>query len=247
MGPAGTVCGWSCDSCDPSTSGHTGGTAGKEQVGLREESKHTVTEEVVGDVQGLPVRPRGPPDLSWPWGAAGWVPTHTQRGDLHSDKDPSSTEDLEKGYNPLRPSYSLHLSLGRSQRAVVPVALSPKGKQFNQGRKHGRTGWMSIWLGSSACRGICNALLFPFLTVSTKTAASNYWTIRSFPFQENPIVTASCTPWEMVTTWAESQITLGLIMPRSTHVPERYLEEQTITLSQDLRKLECKVSLLSHN
>ena len=31
MGPAGTVCGWSCDSCDPSTSGHTGGTAGKEQ------------------------------------------------------------------------------------------------------------------------------------------------------------------------------------------------------------------------
>ena len=108
-------------------------------MGLWEESKHTVTEEVVGDVQGLTVRPQGSPDLSCPlWWC--WLGPHSHsEGGLHSDKDPSSTEDLEKGYNPLRPSYSLHLSLVRSQRVVVPVAFSPEGKQINQGRKHGRT------------------------------------------------------------------------------------------------------------
>lgn len=52
MAPADTVCGWSDDRCDPSTSGHTGGTAGKEQAGLREELKRAVTEAVSGDVLG---------------------------------------------------------------------------------------------------------------------------------------------------------------------------------------------------
>lgn len=65
MAPADRVSGWSDDRSDPSTSGHTGGRAGKERVGLGKELKCVVTVAVLGDVL-RPDRPRVPPGSSCP-------------------------------------------------------------------------------------------------------------------------------------------------------------------------------------
>lgn len=88
---------------------------------------YVITEAVPRDMGGgLALRPQGPPGLpgsSCPGGSAGWVPTHTWRA-LHSLKDPSSTEDLEKGPNSLRPHYTLNLHLMESHGVIMPTALS---------------------------------------------------------------------------------------------------------------------------
>lgn len=226
---------WSCDSCDPSTSGHTGGTAGKEQVGLWGIKTH-------GHRGGG--RRRAGPDsqasgISWlelpPVVVLARSPLTPVEGGLHSDKDPSSTEDLEKGYNPLRPKVIACTSVLWGLKELSCLWLSvPKESKLT--RVETWPNRLNEHLVGILSHRACNAPVISFPYCINKDCCKWIYVITGLHevFQENPTVTASCTPWEMVTSWAESQITLGLIMPKSTHVPERYLRSRLLPLVKTL-------------